>query len=103
MGCWALEEDLTAQLVFLFRSPDALIKYTRHPNPDASDVDCDTDENNIAPSAHKRNLTSMIHKEISNNDRDIRDHVQDDNMDNDRNYYSNNNYEKNDIMNKKVQ
>ena len=31
MGEWKLEEDITAQLVFLFRSPEALIKYTRHP------------------------------------------------------------------------
>ena len=28
---WRLEEDITAQLVFLFRCPDALIKYTRFP------------------------------------------------------------------------
>ena len=34
MSQWELEEDLTSKLVFLFRCPTALIKYTRHrPNP----------------------------------------------------------------------
>ena len=28
---FTLEEDLVAQITFLFRSPEALIKYTRHP------------------------------------------------------------------------
>lgn len=39
MRLWKLEEDLVAQIVFLFRCPEALIKYTRHPIESSNEED----------------------------------------------------------------
>lgn len=45
---FSLEEDLFAKLIFLYRSPETMIKWTRPADEQSNDDgDTDTDEDNV--------------------------------------------------------
>lgn len=59
-GDYKLEEDLYAKLIFLYRSPETMIRWTRVPDIELStDFACDIDESD-AEKALRKSLTHHI-------------------------------------------